>query len=106
MREGLLIRKEDALRINLTFQIPEIHARASRKIKEAAECGARAAVAAYAEYIKALPEVDAVEVVRCKDCKYKEIVFGKDVCGCEGYSVPLDYFCATGERRFENEDLA
>lgn len=49
-----------------------------------------------------LPDLDAVPVIRCKDCKHREVENGF----CEGRGwpmqlVPDDGFCDKGERRTE-----
>lgn len=61
--------------------------------------------------LRALPAVDAVLVVRCKDCKHRGYLIGKekkypdDVCKAQCYDsyyswIPGDdWYCADGERR-------
>ena len=51
------------------------------------------------------PTVDAVQVVRCKDCKYYQKVYGGvalgDVghCICQSFETVPDWYCADGERK-------
>ena len=49
------------------------------------------------------PTVDAVEVVRCKDCKHREVqvdgVFRYEMCGIRNEIINLDGFCHMGKRR-------
>ena len=45
------------------------------------------------------PTVDAVEVVRCKDCKHRETLFGKMCCDYNDDVVQENHFCSCGERR-------
>lgn len=58
--------------------------------------------------ISQLPTVDAVEVVRCKDCKYLDIINKAPVytyCSKHNHIFPLweedtrEHFCSWGERR-------
>lgn len=63
------------------------------------------------------PAVNAVEVVRCGECKYRysgDTVFNvttgeaKKLCQKLPYGTPtenLDFFCAYGERRADDDDL-
>lgn len=48
------------------------------------------------------PAVDAVEVVRCKDCKYADVLITGNIY-CKHFSEwhlhGTDWFCADGERR-------
>lgn len=100
MSTGEFILRDEALRINLSVQVPEVHARSSRKILDAAEHGAKAAVKAYAEYIKALPAVDAVKVVRCRECRYS--TGDEEFRCCEIWNtanMPGSGFCFMGERK-------
>ncbi len=56
--------------------------------------------------IEDAPVVDAVEVVRCKDCIYTRKLYGRLVCKygtCSGCILCEDFFCATGERRDEED---
>lgn len=56
--------------------------------------------------IEDAPVVDAVEVVRCKDCIYTRKLYGRLMCKygkCSGYILCEDFFCATGERRGEED---
>lgn len=56
--------------------------------------------------IEDAPTVDAVEVVRCKDCIYTRKLYGRLVCKygtCSGCIICEDFFCATGERRGEED---
>lgn len=56
--------------------------------------------------IEDAPVVDAVEVVRCKDCIYTRKLYGRLVCKygtCSGCILCEDFFCATGERRGEED---
>lgn len=56
--------------------------------------------------IEDAPTVDAVEVVRCKDCIYTRKLYGRLVCKygtCSGCILCEDFFCATGERRCEED---
>lgn len=52
-----------------------------------------------------LPAVDAVPVVRCEDCEYSYYARNRvpseraTVCDLDGRDVPLDWYCAHGERR-------
>lgn len=57
------------------------------------------------------PTVDAVPVVRCKDCKHKEIIYGDggkmaNICvygfGLKGL-ICEDDFCSYGKRRTDEE---
>lgn len=51
--------------------------------------------------VENVPYVDAVEVVRCEDCKYKEIVFDTLVChnpNLSTYFINKDFFCKYGEK--------
>jgi hypothetical protein len=46
------------------------------------------------------PTVDAVPVVRCKDCKHRELILGEWCCGALGdVSIDDDDFCSYGERK-------
>ena len=56
------------------------------------------------------PTVDAVEVVRCKDCRYYEIMqlkrdgtddrrYKPSLCVLHNRNFDEDYYCADGERR-------
>lgn len=51
------------------------------------------------------PTVDAVEVVRCKDCKYYQKVYGGvplgevGHCICHSIETVPDWYCADGERK-------
>lgn len=51
--------------------------------------------------IKQMPTIDAVEVVRCKDCKYLEIIPFRNPYYCEKflYKVSENGFCSWGERK-------
>lgn len=56
-------------------------------------------------WIDDAPTIDAVEVVRCKDCKHREVENGF----CEGRGwpmqlVPDDGFCDKAERRSDGAD--
>lgn len=53
------------------------------------------------------PTVDAVPVVRCNDCIHRRVKAhygGRWSCDMHGGWYPLDYYCADGERR-KNNDL-
>ena len=61
--------------------------------------------------VKAINPQDAVEVVRCKDCKYLDIINKAPVYACcskHNHTFPLfeedtrEHFCSWGERREEN----
>ena len=46
------------------------------------------------------PTIDAVPVVRCKDCKRSELLYGVSLaCSRLGRMVKEDGFCSYGERR-------
>ena len=55
--------------------------------------------------IMRFPRVEAVEVVRCKDCKYYQKVYGGvplgevGHCICHSFETVPDWFCADGERK-------
>lgn len=53
--------------------------------------------------LELMPTVDAVEVVRCKDCKYREVqvdgVFCYEMCGIRSEIINLEGFCHMGKRR-------
>ena len=62
--------------------------------------------------IDSAPTVDAVEVVRCRDCRYYEIMqlkrdgtddrrYKPSLCVLHNRNFDEDYFCADGERRTE-----
>ena len=59
--------------------------------------------------------IDAVEVVRCKDCRYYEIMqlkrdgtddrrYKPSLCVLHNRNFDEDYFCADGERREDDSD--
>ena len=54
------------------------------------------------ELIDKQPVIDAVEVVRCKDCKYADVLITGNIY-CKHFSEwhlhGTDWFCADGERR-------
>lgn len=56
------------------------------------------------ELLKTEPTVDAVQVVRCKDCKYYQKVYGGvsfgevGRCICHSFETVPDWYCADGER--------
>lgn len=55
-----------------------------------------------------IPTADVVEIVRCKDCKHfddDDQAAGKKRCFCylHGEFRPMDYFCASAERKKTNE---
>lgn len=65
-----------------------------------------------AELMDKMPTVDAAPVVRCKDCKYLNIINKAPLyayCGKSNYIFHLweedtrEHFCSWGERREENE---
>ena len=57
--------------------------------------------------LEALPAVDAVPVVRCKDCKFRDVTGPYPVCELDSADLweqtrnadVDDWFCAEGERR-------
>lgn len=54
--------------------------------------------------IKAAPVVDAVEVVRCENCKHRQIdCFGRTVCIRNGQMIEIkdNDYCSNGERKEE-----
>ena len=62
------------------------------------------------EIVANAPTVDAVEVVRCRDCRYYEIMqlkrdgtddrrYKPSLCVLHNRNFDEDYFCADGERR-------
>lgn len=68
----------------------------------------------YAEHIKAIPAADVVEVVRCRECRYYEIVqlrkdgeddhrYKPSVCVLGKYAEyrKPEWYCADGKRRNE-----
>ncbi len=67
---------------------------------------------AYSQYqgdintIVNMPTIDAMEVVRCKDCKYKNLFYGDLVCENMKiggiYYVDADFFCKEGEKDERN----
>lgn len=46
---------------------------------------------------KILEDCPLVEIVTCKDCKYRDL--GTDICDIHEECMPLNHFCADGERR-------
>lgn len=56
--------------------------------------------------IREMPTVDAEVVVRCKDCEYSYDEISYLCCShgvCDDCEVPLNFYCAYGKRRAENE---
>lgn len=64
------------------------------------------------DLIDAAPTVDAVPVVRCKDCKHRDVEitvpapeespyesFTFASCPCKSFNIGDDFFCAYGERK-------
>lgn len=50
--------------------------------------------------IREVPDADVVEVVRCKDCKYSELVNGGLLCGAwDAKAVDPEDYCSDGERK-------
>lgn len=70
-------------------------------------------VKATEDMIQALPTADVVEVVRCEKCKHGDVSIiaktkdGEEtiVCFCNAKNrvTDLEYYCACGERRTDNE---
>jgi hypothetical protein len=57
-------------------------------------------------FIESQPTADVVEVVRCKDCKYsigEHPFLSEKLCIFHEVSVPVNYYCASGERRTDND---
>ena len=63
--------------------------------------------------IEDAPTIDAVEVVRCKDCRYYEIMqlkrdgtddrrYKPSLCVLHNRNFDEDYFCADGERKSDS----
>jgi hypothetical protein len=60
------------------------------------------------ELIRRIPAADVVEVVRCKDCKHCNYLFGKSpLClgGAAWKPIKENDYCAWGERRANNERI-
>lgn len=60
--------------------------------------------------LRTAPTVDAVEVVRCKDCENvdeDDLATHRKLCFCfyHGEYQTKDYFCASGKRRKDNDNL-
>ena len=57
----------------------------------------------YYEQLQEQSDGDYVKVVRCKDCKHREIqvdgVFRYEMCGIRGEIINLNGFCHMGKRR-------
>ena len=58
------------------------------------------------EYEDKIDRGELAEVVRCKDCKYYEMHYGRGNMGCSNQKAiwtqcPPDAFCSYGERRDE-----
>ena len=55
------------------------------------------------DYIENAPEVDAVQVVRCGECRYRELAKvnckGYTICPASGMEITDDDFCSYGERK-------
>jgi hypothetical protein len=53
-------------------------------------------------FLDQMPTIDAVEVVRCKDCKYADVLITGNIY-CKHFNEwhlhGTDWFCADGERR-------
>ena len=51
--------------------------------------------------INGIPSADVVEVVRCKNCKHRDVFYGEPYCkrDADCKTVLDDWFCADGERR-------
>ena len=51
------------------------------------------------------PTADVVEVVRCKDCNKTigQSITGEKLCCVHEIAVPDNYYCASGERRTDND---
>ena len=61
---------------------------------------------ALADAVEEMPTVDAEVVVRCKDCEYSCDEISYLCCShgvCDDCEVPLNFYCAYGKRRAENE---
>lgn len=65
---------------------------------------------AFVALVNGEPTVDAVEVVRCKDCKYYQKVYGGvplgevGHCICHSFETVPGWFCADGERKEQNDE--
>ena len=66
----------------------------------------------FREILNSQPTVDAVEVIRCRDCRYYEIMqlkrdgtddrrYKPSLCVLHNRNFDEDYFCADGEKRDE-----
>ena len=53
--------------------------------------------------VRYAPEVDAVQVVRCRECRYRELAKvnckGYVICPASGMEITDDDYCSYGERR-------
>ena len=53
--------------------------------------------------VRYAPEVDAVQVVRCGECRYRELAKvnckGYVICPASGMEITDDDYCSYGERR-------
>ena len=74
-------------------------------------CGRGSEFVNACEAIFDAPTVDAVEVVRCKDCKHATMTINGECKYCDVWSpneksyLDGDYYCASGERRLnENKN--
>lgn len=58
------------------------------------------------DYISALSPASVSHIVRCKDCKHRNVIKGHTTCGEWGNDIlimhPEEFFCQYGERRNEN----
>jgi hypothetical protein len=58
--------------------------------------------------VRALPTIDAVEVVRCKDCKYADVLITGNIY-CKHFNEwhlhGTDWFCADGERKEKIDEI-
>ena len=59
-------------------------------------------------YVMDAPTIDAVQVVRCGECRYRELAKvnckGYTICPASGMEITDDDYCSYGERKEEHHE--